>query len=131
MGENRITEDMLEKFYRLNQKKKEMESALNELKQQFHLYFDETVGENVKGQVIVGDYHLQRQVRTSEKIKEDQTVERLEALNLKDLLVRKPDVEKIKSAMSLGILKESDLEDCWVTNHSPAILVKPVSSVKL
>ncbi|HET6871873.1 MAG TPA: hypothetical protein VFH42_02685, partial [Sporolactobacillaceae bacterium] len=96
MGDFHLNEEMLEKFYRLNLKKKEIESALDELKQQFHQYFDQTIGENAKGQVTVGEYKLQRQIRTIEKFIDDKTVERLVALQLEDLLVRKPDAEKIK-----------------------------------
>src|ERR1700730_13091191 len=106
MGEYLVTEEMLEKFYRLNQKKKEIESALDELKKQFHLYFDKTVGENVKGQVTVGEYKLQRQVRTIEKFNEEKTVEKLVALQFEDLMVKKPDIDKIKAAINLGILNE-------------------------
>jgi hypothetical protein len=123
MGESLVTEEMLEKFYRLNQKKKEIDSAMNELKKQFHHYFDETVGENLKGQVTVGDYKLQRQVRTTEKYNEDKTVEKLEVLQLQDLLVKKPDNDKIKAAISLGILKEADLDECRIVSVSPAISV--------
>lgn len=124
MGESQVTEGMLEKFYRLNQKKKEIESAMKEMKKQFHNYFDETVGENVKGQVTVGDYILQRQVRTIEKFNEAKTVEKLEELKLEDLVVKKPDIDKMKAAINLGILKENDLEDCRVINISPALSVK-------
>ncbi|WEG14721.1 hypothetical protein PU629_10385 [Pullulanibacillus sp. KACC 23026] len=123
MGDGHVTEEMLEKFYRLNLKKKEIDSAMNELKKQFHNYFDETIGENLKGQVTVGDYKLQRQIRTIEKFNEDKTAEKLEALNLEDLLVKKPDIEKMKAAISLGLLKEADLVDCRVVSVSPAISV--------
>jgi hypothetical protein len=129
MGEYLVTEEMLEKFYRLNQKKKETESALDELKKQFHRYFDKTVGENVKGQVTVGEYKLQRQVRTIEKFNEEKTVEKLEALQFEDLMVKKPDIDKIKAAINLGILNENELDGCRVINITPAISVKPISSV--
>jgi hypothetical protein len=126
MGDFHLNEEMLEKFYRLNLKKKEIESALDELKQQFHQYFDQTIGENAKGQVTVGEYKLQRQIRTVENFIDDKTVERLVALQLEDLLVRKPDAEKIKSALKLGILNEDQVDDCRVVNITPAISVKPV-----
>ena len=126
MGEFQITEAMLEKFYKLNQKKKEIEASMQEMKKQFHHYFDETVGENVKGQVTAGEYKLQRQIRAIEKFDDDKTVEKLEELKLEDLMVKKPDIDKIKAAMHLGILKENDLEDCRVINLSSAITVKTV-----
>lgn len=52
----RLTEEMLEKYYEINQKKKEIETAMQEMERECHHYFDETVGKNVKGEVILVDY---------------------------------------------------------------------------
>lgn len=123
-----ITRDMLVHYQELNQKKKEIEVQLDELKKLFNQYFDISVGQNIKGEMIINDYKLQRQIRTTEKYKQEETVKRLEELNLEDLVQKKPDEEKIKSALNLGLLNEKDLENCKIVNASQAIYVKQLVS---
>jgi hypothetical protein len=121
-----ISEDLIIKYNTLNEKKKELEKELDSLKKVFHIYFDNLVGQNQKGEVTVNNYKLQRQVRKSEKLHEEKTVYRLTELNMTDLIchVPKPDEEKVKSALTLGLLKEEDLEGCLIKSASQAIVVK-------
>lgn len=122
-----ITRDMLVHYDELNRKKKEVETQLEKLKKAFNQYFDTSVGENVKGEIKIGDYHLQRQIRISEKFDQDITVKRLEELNMQDLIKKKPDEVKIRSALNLGLIKEQDLEGCIQKNASQAIYVKQLN----
>lgn len=121
-----VTEEMVTQYFEWSQQKKEIESKMEEYKKAFHHFFDQQVGLNTKGQVKIGDYKLQRLIRKTEKYDETQTVQRLEDLKLHDLIqiVKRPDEEKIKSAIHLGFLKESDLEGCLKVYSSPAISVK-------
>ncbi|MBS4191980.1 hypothetical protein KHA94_17585 [Bacillus sp. FJAT-49705] len=119
---------MLVHYNELNFKKKEIESQLDELKKVFNQYFDITIGKNAKGEMIINDYKLQRQVRTTEKYEQEATVHRLEELNLTDLIQKKPDEAKIKSALNLGLLKDEDLEGCKTINTTQAIYVKHLES---
>ncbi|MGJ7913254.1 hypothetical protein [Neobacillus sp. LXY-1] len=123
-----ITRDMLVQYYELNKQKKEIEMKMNELKNQFQDYFDNLIGSNHKGEVTISGYKLQRQVRKTERFNEETTVKRLEELQLHDLIltVKKPDDAKIKAALSLGLLKEEQLEGCMITSLTPAISVKPL-----
>lgn len=115
---------MVANYHELNLKKKEIETELNELKKAFNQYFDMAVGKNARGDMIIGDYKLQRQVRVAEKYEQEDTVNRLEELNFLDLIQKKPDEEKIKAALHLGLLKETDLEGCIKSSTSQAIYVK-------
>lgn len=121
-----ISEDLVIKYNTLSAKKKELEKELDELKKVFHIYFDNLVGPNEKGEVTVNNYKLQRQIRKSEKFNEEKTVHRLTELNMTDLIhhVPKPDEEKVKSALTLGLIKEEDLEGCLIKSSSQAIVVK-------
>lgn len=119
-----ITREMLAHYLELHHKKKEVETELEELKRAFNDYFDLSVGKNAKGEMVLRDYKLQRQIRKTEKFKQEQTVKRLEELNLLDLIQKKPDEGKIKSAIQLGLLHEEDLEGCKTVNSSQAIYVK-------
>ncbi|MGV3466760.1 MAG: hypothetical protein ACO1OT_15905 [Heyndrickxia sp.] len=121
-----LTEEMMTQYFEWSQQKKEIETKMEEYKKAFHHYFDQQVGLNAKGQVKIGNYILQRLIRKTEKYDEVQTVQRLEDLQLNDLIqiVKRPDAEKIKSAIHLGFLKESDLEGCLKVYSSPAISVK-------
>ncbi|WP_269409499.1 hypothetical protein [Lentibacillus daqui] len=123
-----ITQETLAKYYKLNRKKKEIEKEMNQLKNLFNTYFDQQVGANTKGEITDGGYKLQRQIRTTEKFNEQMTVDRLEDLKLNDLIkvVKKPDKEKINSAISLGLLDEKDLDDCRDTTYTAAITVREV-----
>lgn len=123
-----ITRDMLVHYQELNQKKKEIEAQLEEFKKVFNQYFDISVGQNVKGEMTISDYKLQRQIRITEKYKQEETVKKLEELNLQELIQKKPDEEKIKSALNLGLLNEADLENCKIVNSSQAIYVKQLVS---
>ncbi|WP_368658141.1 hypothetical protein AB3Z07_25280 [Metabacillus halosaccharovorans] len=123
-----ITREMLAHFLELQHKKKEVEAEMDELKRAFNEYFDLSVGKNAKGEMVLREYKLQRQIRNSVKFKQQQTVKKLEELNLLDLIEKKPDEEKIKSAIQLGLLHEEDLEDCKTVNTSQAIYVKNLSS---
>jgi hypothetical protein len=124
-----ITDEMLVKYYELNKKKKEIELEMNQLKDLFQDYFNKLVGPANKAEITINGYKLQRQIRKIEKYNEDVTVKRLEELQMNDLVqvVRKPDDAKIKSALQLGLLSESNLEGCIVTSYSPAISVKTLT----
>ncbi|MBY6036597.1 hypothetical protein KUV80_08030 [Fictibacillus nanhaiensis] len=123
-----ISEDLVIKYNTLNERKKEVEKELDELKKVFHMYFDNVVGPNQKGEITVNQYKLQRQIRKTEKFHDEKTVHRLEELNMNELihLVKKPDEEKVKSALTLGFINEEDLEDCIIKSASQAIVVKPI-----
>ncbi|WP_245823436.1 hypothetical protein [Metabacillus halosaccharovorans] len=123
-----ITREMLAHFLELQHKKKEVETEIDELKRAFNEYFDLSVGKNAKGEMVLREYKLQRQIRNSVKFKQQQTVKKLEELNLLDLIEKKPDEEKIRSAIQLGLLHEEDLEGCKTVNTSQAIYVKYLSS---
>ena len=124
-----ITDEMLVQYYELSKKKKEIELEMNELKDNFHDYFNKLVGPNNKAEVTINGYKLQRQMRKIEKYNEEVTVKRLEELQMTDLVqvVKKPDDAKIKSALQLGLLDEKNLEGCIVTSYSPAISVKTLT----
>lgn len=115
---------MLSHYLDLNKRKKEIEAEIEELKLTFNQYFDESVGKNTKGEIILKDYQLQRQIRKTEKYDQGYTVKKLEELNLNELIEKKPDEKKIKSALHLGILHEEDLSDCITVNNTQAIYVK-------
>jgi alanyl-tRNA synthetase len=122
-----ITKEMLCEFEDLNELKKDVEKRLDALKKTFHLYFDENVGVNEKGELTIDGYKLQRAIRKVEKFDIDKTVDRLESLNMVDLIqvIKKPDEEKVKAALNLGFLKNEDLEGCIAVHSSGAIYVKP------
>ena len=124
-----MTEEMVQNYYDLNKKKKEIEAEMNQLKMIFHDYFDNKVGNLVKGEIILNGYKLQRQIRKIEKFDDEVTIQRLEELKMNDLIqiVKKPDAVKIKSALNLGFLQPNDLEGCIITTSSAAISVKPTT----
>lgn len=115
---------MLANYNELNRRKKEIETQLDELKKVFNQYFDMAFGKNEKGELTVNEYKLQRQIRITEKYEQVSTVHRLEELNLMDLIQKKPDEAKIKSALNLGLLMDEDIEGCKIINTSQAIYVK-------
>ncbi|MBU8880403.1 hypothetical protein BGM26_15730 [Bacillus sp. FJAT-29790] len=123
-----VTKEMLAHYIELNRKKKGIETQLDELKKVINLYFDMSVGHNVRGEITLSDYKLQRQVRKIEKYEQEETVKRLEELNLMDLIQKRPDERKIKSALDLGLLKDEDLAGCRIINTSQAIYVKHLDS---
>jgi hypothetical protein len=127
-NESLVTGEMLNKYYELNKKKKEIEMEMNTLKEAFQTYFNNLVGSNHKGEITISGFKLQRQIRKTEKYNEVDTVKRLEELQMNDLIqvVKKPDDNKIKSALNLGLLSPDQLDGCIVTTFSPAISVKPL-----
>ncbi|WP_373893862.1 hypothetical protein ACUL41_03140 [Virgibacillus natechei] len=129
MSHDAISADKIARYYTLNRKKKEIEQEMNQLKKDFHAYFDNEVGANNKGELVDSGYKLQRQIRRSEKFNEETTVSRLEEMNMNDLIkvVRKPDSEKINAAVELGLLREDDLDGCRLTSYSAAISVKEMT----
>lgn len=126
--DNLITGEMLKNYYELNKKKKEMEQEMKKLKEIFHAYFNDQVGTNQKGQLTNDGFKVQRQIRKSEKYNDD-TVSILEELNMNELIkvVKKPDDEKIKAAINLGLLDEAQLADCKNVTFSAAISVNAVT----
>ncbi|MHA6250711.1 hypothetical protein [Oceanobacillus sp. CAU 1775] len=131
MDNVQIRQDMLARFDDLNRLKKEIDQELNELKEQFNAYFDETVGVNLKGELEIDGYRLQRQIRRSERFDEKQTVERLRDLQMEDLIetVQVPDKVKIQAAIELGLLREDQVEDLIVRNYSKVIAVKKIGTL--
>ena len=108
-----ITEDMVTRYYELSRQAN---------------YFDETVGQGRKGELLLGDLKLQRQVRKSEKYIADKTVQKLEELNMTDCIqvVKRPDEQKITAAVTLGLLPAAALDDCKEEKVSVAIYVREV-----
>ncbi|MED1467445.1 hypothetical protein [Bacillus salipaludis] len=128
-NETSLTGDMLVKYYELNKQKKEIELEMNQLKESFQHYFDHFIGENVKGEITISGYKLQRQIRNTEKYNDELTIKRLEELQMNDLIqiVKKPDDGKIKAALQLGLLNQEHLDGCLIKTSSPAITVKPLT----
>lgn len=126
---NLITGEMLIKYYELNKQKKEIEMEMNELKDVFQNYFNNLVGSDYKGEITISGYKLQRQIRKTEKYNDEETIKRLEELQMNELIqvVKKPDDVKIKAALNLGLLSPDHLEGCIVSTCSPAITVKPLT----
>jgi len=128
-NESLITGEMLVRYYELNKQKKEIELEMNQLKDAFQTYFNNLVGSNHKGEITISGYKLQRQIRKTEKYNDEETIKRLEELQMNDLIqvVKKPDDLKIKAALNLGLLNSNHLEGCIFTSYSPAISVKPLT----
>lgn len=86
------------------------------------------MGENTKGELLDNSLKLQRQIRKTERFNEAQAVQKLEEMNMHDLIetVKRPDDKKIEAAISLGFLNEEALADCRVITYSKAITVKEV-----
>lgn len=125
---NAITREKLAYYTDLLRKKREIETQLDTLKKDFNSYFDDYVGKDMKGELTISEYKLQRQIRKIEKYEQEATVKKLEELNLNELIQKKPDEVKIKSAIHLGLLKDKDLKGCVLTNISQAIYVKQVDT---
>ena len=128
MNNTLITGDMIIKYNDLSAQKKKIESEMTHLKELFNTYFDQQVGVNTKGELIDNGLKLQRQIRKTEKFNEPQAVQKLEELNMHDLIknVKRPDEKKIEAAISLGFLNEEALEDCKIITYSKAISVKEI-----
>jgi hypothetical protein len=123
-----VTKEILARYVELSKTKKAAEEELESLKKMFNLHFDQYVGQNEKGELTVSTFKLQRQIRKTEKYEQESTVKRLEELNLHELIQKKPDEGKIKSALDLGLLKEADLEGCRTVKSNAAIIVKDIGS---
>nr|WP_309100911.1 hypothetical protein [Fredinandcohnia onubensis] len=121
-----IPEELISKYFTLSEKAKEIEKELKEMKKVINVYFDETVGKQEKGESIVGDYQIQRQIRTSESYHDEKIVKKLEELNLVDCIriIKQPDQQKIDAAITLGLLGQADIEDCIVKKTTNAITVR-------
>lgn len=123
-----ITADMISRYSELSKQKKKIETEMNSLKEVFNAYFDVHVGENSKGELIDHGFKLQRQIRKTERYNEAQAVQKLEAIQMHDLIqtVKRPDDKKIEAAISLGFLTEDVLANCKEINYSKAISVKEI-----
>lgn len=124
----KIHVDKLERFYNLQEMKKEIDQELGELKKEFNRIFDESVGENRAGEFVEAGYQLKRQIRKTEKYDEERTVQLLEDLQMEDLIetVRRPDKTKIHAAIELGLIRGDQLEDMIVRQYSRVLQVKQV-----
>jgi hypothetical protein len=121
----KIDEDYLERYYELNKQKKSIEKEMNELKQVFHQYLDNTMGKQRKGEISWGKYKLQRQIRTSTTYIEQKTVQKLEELNFEEciILVKRPDVEKLEAAIKLGLIDGNEFNECKEEKLTQAIVI--------
>ncbi|MGN8646567.1 hypothetical protein ACTNEO_11205 [Gracilibacillus sp. HCP3S3_G5_1] len=124
-----LSEEVLQKYYELNNQKKELDKQLKEVKKQIHHYLDEAFGMKQKGEVKRGKYKAQRVIRSSVHYDEEKTVQKLEQLNLEDfiVLVKQPDTEKLEAAMKVDLVKEEDFADCKTNKLTQAITVKELS----
>ncbi len=127
-SEGKVSEILLEKYVYLNRVAKEAKDEMDKIKRVFHLYFDETVGTNQKGEISIGGYIIQRQVRVSESFDDERTVSHLEQLNLADCIdyIKKPDVAKIEAAIQLGLLNSDEINQYKISKLTQAISVKRV-----
>ncbi|MFT4414047.1 hypothetical protein ACLM5H_09320 [Fredinandcohnia humi] len=123
-----LPEELVEKYVSLSEKAKEIEKELKEMKKVINVYFDETVGKNEKGESLIGSYKIQRQIRSSESYHDEKMVKRLEDLQLMDCIeiVKQPSQPKIEAAITLGLLGQTDIDDCIVTKSSPVIVVRKI-----
>ncbi len=126
--ESKISEGLLEKYVYLNKIAKEAKDEMDKIKHVFHLYFDERSGPNTKGEVTIGEYLVQRQIRVSEGFDDEKAVEHLEQVNLSDCIqyVKKPDSKKIEAAIQLGLLNEEEMNQHKISKMTQAISVKKV-----
>lgn len=124
----KIHVDKLERFYNLQEMKKEIDAELGDLKKEFNQLLDESVGENRAGEFVEAGYQLKRQIRKTEKYDEERTVQLLEDLQMEDLIetVRRPDKTKIHAAIELGLIRGEQLEDIIVRQYSRVLQVKQV-----
>lgn len=121
-----ISEKQLERFYYLSELEKQIDKEMKELKRTFHEHFDQVVGNDQKSELVIGEYKIQRQIRISEGYNDEKAVSRLEEKNLLDCIqvTKKPDIDKIEAAITLGLLDKSDIEDCKHRKLSKAITVR-------
>ncbi|MFS0823322.1 hypothetical protein [Bacillus sp. 1P02SD] len=123
-----IPEELITRYFTLSEKAKKIEKELKEMKKVLNVYFDETVGKHEKGESVVGDYKIQRQIRLSESYHDEKMVKRLEDLKLNDCIqvIKQPDQQKIEAAITLGLLGQADIEDCILTKTTNAITVRKI-----
>ncbi|THE13651.1 hypothetical protein E1I69_06985 [Bacillus timonensis] len=121
-----IPEELITRYFTLSEKAKEIEKELKEMKKVLNVYFDETVGKHEKGESVVGDYKIQRQIRLSDSYHDEKMVKRLEELNLNDCIqvIKQPDQQKIEAAITLGLLGQADIDDCILKKTTNAITVR-------
>ncbi|WP_010281516.1 hypothetical protein [Bacillus timonensis] len=123
-----LPEELISTYFTLSEQAKEIEKELKEMKKVLNVYFDETVGKHEKGESIVGNYKIQRQIRSSESYHDEKMVKRLEELNLVDCIqiTKKPNQEKVEAAVTLGLIGQADIEDCIVKKTTNAITVRKI-----
>ncbi|MEH7237556.1 hypothetical protein [Bacillus sp. JJ1562] len=123
-----IPEELITRYFTLSEKAKVIEKELKEMKKVLNVYFDETVGKQEKGESLIGDYKIQRQIRLSESYHDEKMVKKLEELNLIDCIqiIKQPDQQKIEAAITLGLLGQADIEDCIVKKTTNAITVRKI-----
>ncbi|WP_078546458.1 hypothetical protein [Litchfieldia alkalitelluris] len=121
-----ISEKQLERFFYLSELEKQIDKEMKDLKKIFHQHFDQMVGNDQKSELIIGEYKIQRHIRVSEGYDNEKAVNRLEEKNLLDCIqvTRKPDVDKIEAAITLGLLDISEIEDCKQRKLAKAITVR-------
>lgn len=121
-----ITEEMVKKYDRIHKQIKKLEKELSQLKKTFNQYFDLTVGPHKKGVLTFDSYVLQRNIRTSEKYREEEAVRKLESLNLVDCIKveKRVDDAKVHAAVTLGLLTEDELDHLMERKFTSVISVK-------
>lgn len=126
MEGSQLTTDMLKRYFELNNQKKKIDNELKLLKNNLHDILDESIGKEQKGELQRGDYKVQRQIRSSISYIDENTVEKLEELNLNDCIVhvKRPDTDKLEAAIKLGLVEESEFEGCKKTKVTQALVVK-------
>ncbi|MGD6817838.1 hypothetical protein [Metabacillus sp. 84] len=119
-------EEKAARYRKISLQIKELESEQNQLKEELNAYLDGRFGENQKGKMELGEYVVQRQIRSLETYAEDTLIARLEALKLEDCIrtVKKPDKDKIEAALTLGLVSGDDLKDCIKQKMSKVLIIK-------
>lgn len=128
VSESYISEKLLERYMYLTKVTKDAKEEMDKIKQVFHSFFDEQSGVQTKAEMTIGDYFIQRQVRTSESFDDVKTVDYLEKANLRDCIkhVKKPDEQKIEAAIQLGLLNGKEINELKVSKSTQAISVKRI-----
>ena len=121
-----ISEESAGRFCELTEQAKKIDKELKVLKNSINMYFDEKVGANQKGEIVIGEYKITRQIRISENFDDEKTVQKLEKLKLNDCIeyIKKPDSKKIEAVITLGLLDKKELEGCVTQKTTQAIVVK-------
>ncbi|AIF44861.1 hypothetical protein X953_18410 [Virgibacillus sp. SK37] len=121
-----MSEADLERYYILSKQKKEIEQEMKQLKKDFNLYLDDSIGKNQKGEIACGNYKVQRQIRAAIGYNQELTVQKLEELNLNDFIIveKLPDTDKLEAAIKIGLVEESAFTECKTNKTTTAIVVK-------